>query len=205
MTTQPNADANRHYEIVFLVHPDQSSQIPSLLQRYRTLIENNGGKIHRQEDWGRRQLAYPIQKTSKANYILMNIECNGATLDELKHSFRFNDAILRNLILARTHAITAQSAIMAAKSAAKPAAVSEPKAKAPEAEVEIPEVLALPVDINELGETPIEAVVVDASEIDTDTEADTEAAVLEPTEPTAVVEENTESTGTSTTTATDKT
>ncbi len=89
----------RHYEIVFLVHPDQSEQVPAMVERYRSSIESTGGKIHRLEDWGRRQLAYPIQKVHKAHYVLMNIECDQATLDELTSAFRFNDAVLRNMVI----------------------------------------------------------------------------------------------------------
>jgi len=99
----------RHYEIVFLVHPDQSEQVPAMIERYRTLIENDGGKVHRLEDWGRRQLAYPINKIHKAHYILMNIECGRAVLDELSGAFRFNDAVLRNLVLSRKEAVTEPS------------------------------------------------------------------------------------------------
>ncbi len=96
----------RHYEIVFMVHPDQSGQVPAMIERYRAGIEGHGGTIHRLEDWGRRQLAYPIQKLSKAHYVLMNIECNGEALDELQHAFRFNDAVLRNQIIKCNAAIT---------------------------------------------------------------------------------------------------
>ena len=99
----------RHYEIVFMVHPDQSSQVPGMLDRYRALIEASSGQIHRLEDWGRRQLAYPIGKVHKAHYILMNIECDQATLDELESGFRFNDAVLRSLTLVRDGAITEAS------------------------------------------------------------------------------------------------
>ena len=99
----------RHYEIVFLVHPDQSEQVPGMIDRYRATIEGNGGKIHRLEDWGRRLLAYPIQKIHKAHYVLMNIECNQETLDELESAFRFNDAVIRNLIIRRDEAITEES------------------------------------------------------------------------------------------------
>ena len=91
----------RHYEIVFLVHPDQSEQVPAMIERYRGMIEGDGGKIHRLEDWGRRQLAYPIQKIHKAHYVLMNIECSQAVLDEIESAFRFNDAVLRKLVLQR--------------------------------------------------------------------------------------------------------
>ncbi len=96
----------RHYEIVFLVHPDQSAQVPAMIDRYRTIIESASGAIHRLEDWGRRQLAYPINKVHKAHYVLMNIECDQATLDELESGFRFNDAVLRSLTLLRDEAIT---------------------------------------------------------------------------------------------------
>jgi len=96
----------RHYEIVFLVHPDQSEQVPAMLERYRTTIESGGGAIHRLEDWGRRQLAYPIQKLHKAHYVLMNIECGTDTLEELTSAFRFNDAVLRNMVIVRKEAIT---------------------------------------------------------------------------------------------------
>jgi small subunit ribosomal protein S6 len=103
----------RHYEIVFLVHPDQSEQVPAMIERYKTLIEGNGnGKIHRLEDWGRRQLAYPIQHLAKAHYVLMNIECGAEVLNELESGFRFNDAVLRHLIMKREDAVTEMSAIM---------------------------------------------------------------------------------------------
>jgi len=99
----------RHYEIVFLVHPDQSEQVPAMIDRYKKLIEDAKGTIHRLEDWGRRQLAYQIQKIHKAHYVMMNIECDQATLDELENGFRFNDAVLRNLVVRRKAAITEPS------------------------------------------------------------------------------------------------
>jgi small subunit ribosomal protein S6 len=102
----------RHYELVFIVHPDQSEQVPAMIDRYRTLITTNGGAVHRLEDWGRRQLAYPIQKIHKAHYVLMNIECNQETLAELEHGFKFNDAVLRHLMMSRKTAITAPSPMM---------------------------------------------------------------------------------------------
>lgn len=95
----------RHYEIVFLVHPDQSDQVPAMIERYRGLIEGNGGSIHRLEDWGRRQLAYPINKLIKAHYVLMNIECEPSDIEELESMFRFNDAVIRNMVLARSEAV----------------------------------------------------------------------------------------------------
>jgi small subunit ribosomal protein S6 len=105
----------RHYEIVLLIHPDQSEQVPGMADRYQKMIGESGGKVHRFEDWGRRQLAYPINKIHKAHYILMNIECNQEMLDELQHTFRFNDAILRNLILNRDKAITEASPLLKSK------------------------------------------------------------------------------------------
>lgn len=105
----------RHFEICFLVHPDQSEQVPAMLERYRSLIEGKGGHIHRLEDWGRRQLAYPIVKLHKAHYVLMNIECDAETLRELEGVFRFNDAVLRHLTLRRQEAVTDQSPMLKAK------------------------------------------------------------------------------------------
>lgn len=102
----------RHYEIVFLVHPDQSEQVPAMVERYKTLIEGSEGKIHRLEDWGRRQLAYPIDNLVKAHYVLLNIEAGQSVLDELVEGFRFNDAILRHLVIRRDEADTEQSLIM---------------------------------------------------------------------------------------------
>ena len=105
----------RHYEVVFLVHPDQSEQVPAMIERYKALVENGGGKIHRLEDWGRRQLAYPIQNLVKAHYVLLNIEVEQAVLAELTESFRFNDAVLRHLIMKRDEADTEMSIIMKSK------------------------------------------------------------------------------------------
>jgi small subunit ribosomal protein S6 len=102
----------RHYEIVFIVHPDQSEQVPAMIERYRTMVTGHKGLIHRLEDWGRRQLAYPIQKVHKAHYVLMNIECDQETLGELEHAFKFNDAVLRHLIVATTEAKVAPSPMM---------------------------------------------------------------------------------------------
>lgn len=101
----------RHYEIVFLVHPDQSEQVPAMLDRYKTIISEGSGVIHRLEDWGRRQLAYPINKIHKAHYVLMNIECSQTVLDELANAFKFNDAVIRNLVIRRDEAITEESII----------------------------------------------------------------------------------------------
>ncbi|MDP2239242.1 MAG: 30S ribosomal protein S6 [Burkholderiales bacterium] len=102
----------RHYEIVFIVHPDQSEQVPAMVERYTQLVTGKDGKMHRLEDWGRRQLTYPIQKIHKAHYVLMNIECDNATLDELEHAFKFNDAVLRHLTIKMDGPVTAPSAMM---------------------------------------------------------------------------------------------
>jgi small subunit ribosomal protein S6 len=102
----------RHYEIVFIVHPDQSEQVAGMVERYRTMVTGRGGRIHRIEDWGRRQMAYPIQKMHKAHYVLMNIEVDAATLTELEHAFKFNDAVLRHLIVAMREAVVAPSPMM---------------------------------------------------------------------------------------------
>lgn len=99
----------RHYEVVFLVHPDQSEQVPAMIERYQSTVESTGGKIHRLEDWGRRQLAFPINKVHKAHYVLMNIECNNEALEELTNAFRFNDAVLRNMVMTRKEAVTEPS------------------------------------------------------------------------------------------------
>ena len=102
----------RHYEIVFFVHPDQSDQVPAMIKKYSGIITEKGGKIHREEDWGRRQLAYPINKIHKAHYILLNIECDLEVIEELSSNFKFNDAVLRNLILQRKTALTEKSSIL---------------------------------------------------------------------------------------------
>ncbi|MER2552250.1 MAG: 30S ribosomal protein S6 [Thauera sp.] len=102
----------RHYEIVFIVHPDQSEQVPAMVDRYKSIVTTRNGQIHRLEDWGRRQMAYPIQKVHKAHYVLMNIECDGETLAELEHSFKFNDAVLRHLTIKMKKAVTTPSPMM---------------------------------------------------------------------------------------------
>ncbi len=102
----------RHYEIVFIVHPDQSEQVPAMIDRYKALVTQGGGKVHRIEDWGRRQMAYPIAKVFKAHYVLLNIEINQATLDELEHAFKFNDAVLRHLTVSKDAAEVGPSPMM---------------------------------------------------------------------------------------------
>ena len=139
----------RHYEIVFIVHPDQSEQVPAMIERYRTMVTGPGGRIHRLEDWGRRQFAYPIQKVHKAHYVLMNIECPRETLTELEHAFKFNDAVLRHLVVAMNEAVVTPSPMMkeekarslagrdgergerAERAGEKPAAEPAPQAAAP--------------------------------------------------------------------------
>ena len=118
----------RHYEIVFIVHPDQSEQVPAMIERYKGIVANRGGKVHRVEDWGRRQLAYMIQKLAKAHYVCLNIECGKETLAELEHAFKFNDAVLRHLIVQTKKAETAPSPMMkevAREEAKKAAAQTE--------------------------------------------------------------------------------
>ncbi|SFF31684.1 SSU ribosomal protein S6P [Fontimonas thermophila] len=104
----------RHYEIVVMVHPDQSEQVPAMIERYKSMVEAGGGKVHRLEDWGRRQLAYPIAKAHKAHYVLMNVEIGQQTLDELESAFKFNDAVIRRLIIRMDKAVTAQSPLFKA-------------------------------------------------------------------------------------------
>ena len=130
----------RHYEVVFLVHPDQSEQVPAMIERYRANLEAKDGIIHRLEDWGRRQLAYPINKIHKAHYVLMNIECSGEALAELENAFRFNDAVIRNLIIKQKRAITETSSL------AKPAE-----------EKDAPETKPLPVEEGDAELKPAEA------------------------------------------------
>ncbi len=116
----------RHYEIVFLVHPDQSEQVPAMVERYQGMVSGSGGTVHRTEDWGRRQLAHPINKIHKAHYILLNVECDFAVIEEIKSAFRFNDAVLRNLVMSRDEAVTDASPMAVA--------VAEEKAKEREAQ-----------------------------------------------------------------------
>ncbi len=124
----------RHYEIVFIVHPDQSEQVPAMIERYKALVTGSGGNIHRLEDWGRRQMAYPIQKVHKAHYVLMNIECNREALGELEHAFKYNDAVLRHLTVKMDKAVTTPSPMMKEEKSKSltpaPAAAGEPKAEA---------------------------------------------------------------------------
>jgi small subunit ribosomal protein S6 len=178
----------RHYEIVFLVHPDQSEQVPAMIERYRATIETRG-KIHRLEDWGRRQLAYPINKILKAHYVLMNIECDGETLEELRSAFRFNDAVLRNMIIARDAAVTTPSPMMSAKereereereNASRKAAALAAKAQENSAVLEAAAVEGDSAEVDNKIEaetaTEFEADADDtAAEVDTDSDTESEA------------------------------
>ena len=150
----------RHYEIVFLVHPDQSEQVSAMVDRYKSMIETGGGKIHRQEDWGRRILAYPINKILKAHYVLMNIETNQETLDELVSAFRFNDAVLRHMVLACNEAITEPSPMMKSLEKERERENREvtPAASAPSSEAEQSSADSVPTETDESAEAVAEAV-----------------------------------------------
>lgn len=155
----------RHYEIVFLVHPDQSAQVPAMIERYKAIIEGASGVIHRLEDWGRRHLAYPINKIHKAHYVLMNIECDQPTLEELQNNFRFNDAILRNLTLLQKQAVTTPSPI--ATSTAEENRNAEAKAKEAQARAAAAMIDDDEVDLEDL-------------DVDFDVEPDVDADELAP-------------------------
>ena len=132
----------RHYEIIFLVHPDQSEQVPAMVERYTQAIEKDGGKVHRLEDWGRRHLAYPINKIHKAHYVLLNVEASNEAVDELTTNFRYNDAVLRNLVVRMDEAVTGESPIMKAEKESRERRSSRPERReeaapaAPAAEAE---------------------------------------------------------------------
>jgi small subunit ribosomal protein S6 len=141
----------RHYEIVFIVHPDQSEQVPGMVERYRSTVLAKGGAIHRLEDWGRRQMAYPIQKMHKAHYVLMNIECNNETLEELEHAFKFNDAVLRHLTVRMSEAMTTPSPMMKEEKSRSlthaPAGTAAPAAAAAPAEAAKPAPAGAPATV----------------------------------------------------------
>ncbi len=141
----------RHYEIVFLVHPDQSEQVPAMIERYSAIIERGDGIIHRLEDWGRRQLAYPINKVHKAHYVMLNIECGQEVLSELNNAFRFNDAVIRNLIMSRKKAVTEPSPLARTKEELE--AVSEPSDFEPETTHQAEELLDTEVESADREET----------------------------------------------------
>ena len=159
----------RHYEIVFMVHPDQSDQVPAMIERYRGLIEGNGGSIHRLEDWGRRQLAYPINKLIKAHYVLMNVECEPSDIEELESMFRFNDAVIRNMVLARKEAVTEASPLAKSQEEERERERERPaRRERPDAQVE-GESAAEPVAGN--GESDTDAERGDAESADSESEA----------------------------------
>ena len=156
----------RHYEVVFLVHPDQSEQVPGMIERYTQLMADNDGKVHRMEDWGRRQLSYPINKIHKAHYVLMNVECGSETLEELSTLFRFNDAVLRNLVIKCNEAITEESLILKGEREVKERkARAEAKRKLEEEAAPAPveaaptpvEAAPAPVEAAEAAPAPVEA------------------------------------------------
>ena len=147
----------RHYEVVFLVHPDQSEQVPGMIERYTQLVTENSGNVHRMEDWGRRHLAYPINKIHKAHYVLMNIECSGEVLDELNTLFRFNDAVLRNLIIKRKDAITEESFILKGERESKERRVRVEHKRQSEEE-------SAPLEPAEPSEAPVSSEVTSGSE-----------------------------------------
>jgi len=149
----------RHYEIVFLVHPDQSEQVPAMIERYRTMIESGNGVIHRLEDWGRRLLAYPINKIHKAHYVLMNIECNQETLTQLNSAFRYNDAVIRDLVISRDSADTEPSFLAKSKEEQE----EQEKLKA---------MREAAASLAQTDESTAEATVADAAIADTDAAAD---------------------------------
>jgi small subunit ribosomal protein S6 len=165
----------RHYEVVFLVHPDQSEQVPAMIERYKATIESAGGAVHRLEDWGRRQLAYPIQKLHKAHYVLMNFECGTAELEELSGAFRFNDAVLRNMVISRKEAVTEPSLLVKRveeKRDARPSspAVQKDAGDTPEKEAaEVPAADEAAADASVTADADVAA--------DTDATADADATV----------------------------
>ena len=159
----------RHYEVVFLVHPDQSEQVPGMIERYTQLMADNDGKVHRMEDWGRRQLSYPINKIHKAHYVLMNVECGSETLEELSTLFRFNDAVLRNLVIKCNEAITEESLILKGEREVK-----ERKARA-EAKRKLEEESApAPVEAAESAPAPVEAAEAAPAQAEVDVNSRTE-------------------------------
>lgn len=186
----------RHYEIVFLVHPDQSEQVPAMVERYRGIIEGGNGTIHRLEDWGRRQLAYPIQKLAKAHYVMLNVECTAEILAEIESAFRFNDAVLRNMVIRRNDAVTESSLMLKAKeekdqrekveaerqaasAAARAQAVADAEkaaaaAKEAEADAEGAETADADTAVDSEGEA-VEAADAPAADAAGDTETETEA------------------------------
>ena len=146
----------RHYEIVFIVHPDQSEQVPSMIERIQKSVTANKGNIHRLEDWGRRQLSYPIQKIHKAHYVLMNIECTLESLAELEHNFKFNDAVIRHLVISKKTAVTSESPMMSEEKSKSLLGDNQNKAK-PESEEKVPAAKKAPAAKKEATEEKVPA------------------------------------------------
>ncbi len=154
----------RHYEIVFLVHPDQSEQVPGMIERYTKMIEGDGGKLHRLEDWGRRQLAYPINKIHKAHYVLMNVEISSEALEELTTNFRYNDAVLRNLVISRNEVVSDESPILKSekegrdrrRSSSGPSSAAPVDAPTPEPNEVADDSVKNPEDVDALGKEDVE-------------------------------------------------
>ena len=172
----------RHYEVVFMVHPDQSEQVAGMDERYSSSVETGGGKVHRSEDWGRRQLAYPINKIHKAHYVLMNIECGQEVLEELNSTFRYNDAIIRSMVICRKEAITAESPIMKLENAEKADKEARERRNAAKAKADADaEAAAIAASAEKpLGESDVVAEKVDAGEQSTEEQAlETETKVEE--------------------------
>ena len=176
----------RHYEICFLVHPDQSEQVPAMLGRYRSLIQEKKGSIHRLEDWGRRQLAYPVAKLHKAHYVLMNVECDGDTLAELESVFRFNDAVLRHLTIRKQDAVTEQSEMLKVKEEKDRSSRDQGERRRPPPDA-APAKTAAPAETAETTEAKVETAAEKVAEAEVVDEAATsepvaeEAAAVEPT------------------------
>ncbi len=170
----------RHYEIVFMVHPDQSDQVPGMIEKYTSLITESGGTVHRLEDWGRRQLAYPINKIHKSHYVLMNVECGQDALDELTTLFRYNDAVLRNLVIKRKEAVTDMSDIMKSENESRERKARVSQRMQDDAEYNAPEELnadAEPLDVIEEPAAIIEEVI--AEEVAVEESVAEEAAAEE--------------------------
>ncbi len=168
----------RHYEVVFLVHPDQSEQVPAMIERYKATIESDGGAVHRLEDWGRRQLAYPIQKLHKAHYVLMNFECGTGELEELTSAFRFNDAVLRNMVISRKEAVTGPSLLVKRveeKRDSRPSSPAVNKEAGDTADIETAVETASDTPDKEAAEVPAADEAADDADVTTDADATVDA------------------------------
>ena len=155
----------RHYEIVFLVHPDQSDQVPAMIEKYKSSVETDGGSVHRLEDWGRRQLAYPINKINKAHYVLMNVECTGKALEELETAFRFNDAVIRNMVMRCKTAITDASPLARSKEEQERDRRPEPEPAVIEDSADEESVAEAPVEVAPAAEPAAESATPEGAEV----------------------------------------